>query len=233
MIDPLNVVPIAPIQQRTIGDMATDALRVALLSGRYRPGERLVEKDLAKELNVRRGPVRDALRRLVGEELVTIEAHRGAIVTPLSRERVRNIFEMREVLEGLAARLVAERIHEGDNLAKFNARLRGGGRHSLSRNFERALFDENQRFHQAIIDSCGNEDLISSSVHMQFALCRLRIQGVLSAKLDPVCKAEHAAIVEAIRAGDGAQAEKRMRAHVLGTLKLLQSLPDEQFQIAG
>ncbi len=70
MIDPLNVVPIAPIQQRTIGDMATDALRVALLSGRYRPGERLVEKDLAGVVMIdldrkscpKRPPPRDSKR---------------------------------------------------------------------------------------------------------------------------------------------------------------------------
>ncbi len=232
MIDPLSVVPMLPIHQRTVGDMATDALRHAILSGRYRPGERLIEKDLTKQLNVRRGPVRDALRRLAGEGLVRIEAHRGATVIALSRDRVRNIFEMREVLEGLAARLGAERIREGDNLAKFNARLRDGG-HVLSRTLEPALLDENQRFHQAIIESSGNDDLIASSVHMQFALCRLRIQGAISARIDPVSKAEHAAIVEAIRAGDGAMAEKKMRAHVRRTLKLIQSLPDEQFRIAG
>jgi DNA-binding transcriptional regulator YhcF (GntR family) len=90
-------------------EAVTDALRKAILSKRLKPGERLVEEQLAAELEVSRNPVREALRVLESEGLVEISPRRGASVTQLSEEEARELVEVRAALEGLCARLAARR----------------------------------------------------------------------------------------------------------------------------
>ena len=87
----------------------TDALRKAILGKRLKPGERLVEEQLAVELKVSRNPVREALRVLESEGLVEISPRRGASVTQVSEEEAREMIEVRAALEGLCARLAARR----------------------------------------------------------------------------------------------------------------------------
>lgn len=89
--------------------VVTDALRKAILSKQLRPGERLVEEQLAADLGVSRNPVREALRVLESEGLVEISPRRGASVTSVSEEEAQEIVEVRAALEGLCARLAARR----------------------------------------------------------------------------------------------------------------------------
>jgi len=89
--------------------VVTDALRKAILSKRLKPGERLIEEQLAADLGVSRNPVREALRVLESEGLVEISPRRGASVTSVSEEEAREIVEVRAALEGLCARLAARR----------------------------------------------------------------------------------------------------------------------------
>ena len=94
----------APLRQ-----VVTDTLRGAILANRYRPGERLVEDQLAAELGVSRNPVREALRVLETEGLVEISPRRGATVAQISEVEAREIVELRAALEGLCARLATRR----------------------------------------------------------------------------------------------------------------------------
>jgi DNA-binding GntR family transcriptional regulator len=89
--------------------VVTDALRKAILSKRLKPGERLIEEQVAAELGVSRNPVREALRMLESEGLVEMSPRRGASVTLVSEEEAREIVEVRAALEGLCARLAARR----------------------------------------------------------------------------------------------------------------------------
>ena len=89
--------------------VVTDALRKAILSNRLKPGERLVEEQLAADLGVSRNPVREALRVLESEGLVEISPRRGASVTNVSEEEAQEIVEVRAAMEGLCARLAARR----------------------------------------------------------------------------------------------------------------------------
>src|SRR5262249_18170223 len=97
-----------------------DSVRRVILSGRFKPGERLIEHELATELNVSRAPVRDALRLLAKEGLVTLIPHRGAIVTAISPDIVIDAFSVRAVLEGMAARLAISRLTAAD-VARLDA----------------------------------------------------------------------------------------------------------------
>ena len=84
-----------------------EAITDGVKDGRYAPGQRLVEADLTAELGVSRGPLREALGRLAAEGVLELEPYRGAVVRRLTREDVEDLFSVREVLEGEAARLAA------------------------------------------------------------------------------------------------------------------------------
>jgi DNA-binding GntR family transcriptional regulator len=101
-------------------DFVVDEIREGILSGRYAPGQRLIGRDLTEYVGFSRGPVREALRRLSAEGLIEIVPNRGAVVRHLTRKQVEDLFVVRKNLEGLAARLAAERIHEGKNRALFS-----------------------------------------------------------------------------------------------------------------
>jgi len=88
---------------KTRQELGTDAIRAAILRGRFRPGERLDQTDLAEEFEVSRSPVREALRILTAEELVTHFRHRGTVVTERSADELRELLFMRKLLEGAAA----------------------------------------------------------------------------------------------------------------------------------
>ena len=92
---------------RTPRGELTARLRAAILAGRFRPGDRLVEATLARELGISRIPVREALRVLAGEGLVELRPRRGAVIAPLSHRAACEMIEVRASLEGLNARLAA------------------------------------------------------------------------------------------------------------------------------
>ena len=96
-------------RHQPLREVVTDALRKAILSRQLKPGERLIEEQVAADLGVSRNPVREALRMLEGEGLVEISPRRGASVTQVSEEEAQEIVEVRAALEGLCARLAARR----------------------------------------------------------------------------------------------------------------------------
>jgi DNA-binding GntR family transcriptional regulator len=102
------------LQFRLLWEHVAEAIRTAIATGALAPGARIVEQQVAEELNVSRAPVRDALRALVHDGLVTLTPHRGAVVTPISPELIVDVFDVRAALEGMAARHAAERVSPDD-----------------------------------------------------------------------------------------------------------------------
>ena len=103
---------ISPDGLKTRQELVTDALRQAILNGRFRPGDKLDQTDLANELSVSRSPVREALRTLAAEELVTHYPHRGAVVTERSVDELKELLFIRSILEGAAARRAAPHMED-------------------------------------------------------------------------------------------------------------------------
>ena len=99
----------------TSPDRVVDAITRNLRAGVFVPGQRLIEADLTKELRVSRGPVREALKRLAAEGVLTVTRNRGAYVRALSRVEVRDSLVVLEALVGVMADLAARRISENDN----------------------------------------------------------------------------------------------------------------------
>jgi DNA-binding GntR family transcriptional regulator len=194
----------------TVVEYAINAMREQIRDGRLAQGQRLVVADVTRRLGVSNGPVREAIRRLTGEGLVEITPHRGAAVREFSNRDVREIFEVREALEGLAARLAAERIndHGRDRLARLHeegrATLAAGG----------GYIDHNQSFHEMIYELSGNERVREQARQLTVPIYRLRLHHRMDPGYARTSSAEHALVVEAILSGDGAAAERAMRNHI-------------------
>lgn len=107
------------VEHSTVVDCAIHALREAIRTGKLEPGQRLIVADISRMLNVSGGPVREAIRRLTGEGLVQIVPHRGASVRKVSSSEIKELFELREAVEGLAARLACGYAPHGPSAGKW------------------------------------------------------------------------------------------------------------------
>ncbi|RME62084.1 MAG: GntR family transcriptional regulator [Alphaproteobacteria bacterium] len=194
---------------------AYQAIRDAILSGHFQPGERLTEEELASACGVSRTPVRDALRVLASELYVTSVPNHGTFVTQWSIEDIETIFELRALLEGYGARRAAARIG-APQIAELETQAdiidaalqrRGGP--------DRDLFiDANRRFHDIVMEAARSERLtlmvhrlVQPPVVAQTAT-RYRKEDIARSN------AHHREIIEALRTGDGRWAESVMTAHI-------------------
>jgi len=192
-------------------DRVVTELRQAILSGRLKPGERLIEGHLADELGVSRNPVREAIRALASEGLIEVTARRGAAVATMTEQEARETIEVRALLEGQNARLAARR-QDGQIIKRIEAVLNRGTAAVAAKRFEQ-LFDLNQRFHSELA-AAGQNTVLGD------LLQRLRERtAMLFAPMDPGRQArsweEHAAILRAIIEGDERTAAALAAEHVM------------------
>jgi GntR family transcriptional regulator, vanillate catabolism transcriptional regulator len=199
-------------------------LRQLIIEGRYPPGTRLAEIPVAESLGVSRTPVRLAFRTLAQEGLLETVGKRGLVVRAFTETDVLCAVEVRGVLEGLAARRVAEAGASPALLAELQACLADGeqvlaaGKLS-SRDVDRwsAL---NQRFHSAIVNALGTKviaDAIARNNHLPFAAAdsiaiNRRALGAEYRKLQ-LAQLQHRLVVEALTRGESARADMLMREH--------------------
>lgn len=181
----------------------------AIDSGVYRPGDRLVESELAERFGVSRTPVREALQRLETQSMLTRDG-RSLIVASLDHNELAELYAVRAELEGLAARLAArhateEEIHVLQDMAQEDRALIGD---------PEALSRANRRFHKQIHLASHNRFLVQQLdlVHRSMAL--LATTSFAAVGRDEVALAEHDAIVAAIAARDGDAAYATLKAHI-------------------
>ena len=187
------------------------ALRDAILSGRFKPGERLVEERLAQEWGVSRNPVREAIRVLASEGLIEVAARRGASVVKMSDQEARETIELRALLEGHNARLAARR-QDKETIKRVEKVLNKGTLAVSNGQFDQ-LTDLNQQFHQEL--AAAGQNTVLGEV-----LKKLRERtAMLFSPADPVYQArnwdEHAGILRAIIAGDERGAATLAAEHVM------------------
>jgi DNA-binding GntR family transcriptional regulator len=203
-------------------------IRRGIKEGRFAPGQRLIEADLTRALGVSRGPLREAMARLAGDGLVRIEPNRGVTVRALTREEVRSISAIREVLEGLAARLAAARIDEAGNRVEFR-RVWADMSSARARSNASAYVDANEEFHSTIVRIGGNLPLAELLEQLRTPLYRFQFRSRLTPESLTHGHEEHAEVAEAILGGDPERAERAMRRHLRHSAKLIGSLPDDAF----
>jgi DNA-binding GntR family transcriptional regulator len=188
-----------------------EAVRNRIIDGDWAPGERLMEDQIAADLAVSRNPVREALQALAAEGFVELEPRRGARVAVVSEERTRELFEMREALEGLVARLAAERRTE-PQLRELVA-LVDEGRGAAAEQRHEVLPGLNTRFHHVLGAAAGNS-MLTESVDRLSHLIEWVYRRSIAAR-SAQSWAEHQAIVRAIEVRDADEAERCARRHVL------------------
>jgi DNA-binding GntR family transcriptional regulator len=191
---------------------AYETLREAIVTGRLRPNERLVEADLVASLGVRRTAVRAALARLAHEGLVEHERNRGAKVRLVGEQEAVEILETRAVLEGLIARKAAERATPKDveELRAIVDEMRG----RLEHGDLLGSSEPNIRLHAAIQRISEHSTVARVVATLNSQLVRFQYRTILQPGRPEDSLAEHRAIVDAIAAKDGDAAEAAMRRHL-------------------
>jgi DNA-binding GntR family transcriptional regulator len=192
-------------------DMALELVRQAILDGRYRPGEKLRQLRLAEELGLSPTPVREALRRLQTEGLVTHSPHRGVRVSRVGVPEIAEIYRILEVLEGLVARLVVESSERDATVAKLE-RVQTRVESRLGRGNSRDWVQINNQFEDIMHAACNSPRLQLVLKNLWDSIPRDRIGVVESMAASTT--AEHRAVIDALRAADAQAAEAAMRAHV-------------------
>lgn len=191
---------------------AYNHLESAILTGKLKPGERLVEKSLAERLRMSRTPIREALRRLEERGMVRILPRRGAVVSDISPSDVENIYAVRSHLEVFAARLAAQRIsREGltrvAGMEAAHAKLAGG-------RDVRALMLTNDRFHDAIYAVAENPCLVELIQQLRRQVHVVRFNAWALPDRIAQSLAEHRRMLEALEVRDGDGLAELTRAHI-------------------
>lgn len=219
----------------TVRSMVEQRLREAIMSGAFKPGQRLVERELCEMTGVSRPSIREALRRLEADGLVTIIPHRGPVVSTISVSEARQLYAARAVLEGFAGRECA-RLHNpdvarriGEALARLKAAAAAG---DLA-----GCLEAKTAFYANMIAGCENAfvERMLRPLHDRIAL--LRITSMSQPKRINKSLREVTAIWRAIQSGDAALAEKCCVDHVnaaaVAALRMIEQAAASSSEAAG
>lgn len=193
-------------------DVVFNTLRQGILTGELKPGERLMEIHLAEKLGVSRTPIREAIRMLELEGLVTMIPRKGAEVAKISEDDLKDVLEVRKVLESLATRLACERItDEQKELLKkaaeeFVQSTKSGDATTI------AMADV--KFHDEIINASGNKRLAQMINNLAERIYRYRLEYIKDEKNHSRLIEEHALIMQNVIEGNVSEAVKCAESHI-------------------
>ncbi|MCL7749229.1 GntR family transcriptional regulator [Halalkalibacter alkaliphilus] len=193
-------------------DSVFDHIYKGIKDGLIKSGETLSERGLASELNVSRTPVREALRRLENYGLVEPEPHKGVKVISFSEEKVKQLYQVREVLEGLGAKLLAEKANPKD-IERLEMLLAEAEKAAKNNDID-LLRNINSQFHIEIASSTNNLYLINTMQTLQshISVCMGTSLKVTGRPLENI--EEHHLILDAIKRGEPDFAEAVTKYHV-------------------
>lgn len=208
----------APARARTPSspERVAASITKGILRREYVIGQRLIESDLTRQLDVSRSTVREALKILAANGVVELVPHRGAVIRGLSLADAKSLLSLLEVLTGLAARLAANNIDVGHNRRLFSAAAKPliDDRPPVELDL---ILDERARFYQVMLDVADNDELRRAMPLPRAHLFRAQFYGFLSrADLRAMIK-EYRNIAKAVLAGSGVQAEFYARRHLQKT----------------
>jgi DNA-binding GntR family transcriptional regulator len=208
-----NVVGLGPVDldgSSSLGTSVYNELRQRIVNGQLKSGERLREVELASLLGVSRTPVREAIKRLESEGFASYVSSRGAVVTELTPEQAVELYAMREILEGAAARFAAQHAYPAE-IQMLEYLLEA----------ERQLGEDpeeqanlNRKFHGSIYGMAHNRYLLAVLTKARDYMVLLHKTAYFAPGRAESAYREHVAIVDAIRRGDAQAAEEAARAHI-------------------
>jgi DNA-binding GntR family transcriptional regulator len=200
-----------------------DHVLAGILNGSLTPGQRINEPDVAARLNVSRVPVREALRELESSGVVISRKHSGVFVRQLGRVEVRDLYQLRALLDGFAGRAAAQLLPiERARLIKSLVSATHGMQEALKGADTNRYYSENLNFHWAIVEAAGNGQMaeIYRGIVQKLHISRLKNLSANSGRKASI--AEHQSIVRALREGDFMQTELLMIRHVNDALVRLE-----------
>jgi len=199
-------------EYKPLRDVVFENLRGAIVEGKLKPGQRLMEVQLAEQLGVSRTPVREAIRKLELEGLVVMLPRKGAYVANMSLKDVIDVLEIRASLEGLAASLSAERITDED-INTLETIVEEFENNVDESNVE-ALLKKDVEFHECIFKSTNNEKLHQLINSLWEQVYRFRVTYVSDYDSTVNIVEEHKMILDAIKRGDSEMAKKYAMEHI-------------------
>ena len=201
------------IRNMTQAEYAYEIISKQILEGKIKPGEPLNEIELSKLTNTSRTPVREAIGRLAYEKLVKVIPHRGAFVTKFNLEDIREIYQLREAVEGMAARLACNHI-EIEKLEEIEQKCELLLNTSNIINHNTEHFEINNELHSYILEKSGNTIFPSIVKQFQTVLqMEMEITAKLNSSIAESCD-EHRKIIKALKERDPDTAEQEMRKHI-------------------
>lgn len=179
-------------------DVVFNTLREAILKGELKPGERLMELQLAAKLGVSRTPIREAIRMLEQEGLAVTIPRKGAEVARMTEKDMEDVLEIREALDELAAKIACTRMTE-DQLKQLETIKETFVESTRSHDVKR-IAEADVSFHDVIYEATGNPKLVSMLNNLREQIYRYRVEYLKEEKNYPTLIGEHEAIVEALYA---------------------------------
>lgn len=196
---------------RRIADWIYDSIRQGILAGELPPGHRLRQTDVAQEFDVSHTPVREAIARLASEGLVTLRPHRGAEVNRLDPAEIREIYELRLVLEPYA---LGESIRRGSDADL--QQMVAAAAPPRARASELQQFEHNRDFHHTLYQACGNGRLVQTLDALWDSVTAVRMFETYASTEEEMARSntEHREIAEAAAARDVRRAVRLLKAHL-------------------
>jgi DNA-binding GntR family transcriptional regulator len=216
-----------PRQSATLRLQVEERIRAAIASGMFAPGQRLVERELCEQIGVGRTSVREALRQLEAEGLVTVYPHRGPVVTTLSAADAQQLYSVRGLLEGFAGKLFAQ-LRTPEELDRLNAAYATledavkAGLHDT-----KTLVEIKNLFYGVLLDGSGNPYLKQMLTIIHNRVNLLRATSLAQPGRPEKSLAELRLICEAVRDGDGEAAQRACIAHVEAAARLVGRIFEE------
>lgn len=202
-----------PSARRSYVEVAYGHLRHLILAGELAPGDRVTVQPLTQQLGLSPTPIRAALAALERQGLLVVQEHRGYFVPELSHEDILEIYEIREVIDSVASRRVAQ-LESRETVVAVLEDLLEQQRVAVAAGDIRSYRDLDLSFHEAIWQNSGNHRLLSLAENL---LGQVRIGNNVSSRVPGrvnIALEEHGAIIDALRAGSATAAENATRTHV-------------------
>lgn len=206
---------------RPLREIVYEELKMQILTGEIKPGTRMMEVELAEDLGVSRTPVREAIRKLEKESLVTIEPRKGAYASEISMKDMEDILEVRKTMEGLAAGIAAAKITD-EQKAILKTAMDNFDKAVDENNYDEMISNDTG-FHHIIVEACDNAVLKNMVEQLQELVLRFRYLYFSDFRRAEQMPSEHKEIYDAIDRGDVEGAKEAAAVHIQRLADLVSS----------
>ena len=207
-------------------DVVFNTLRQAILRGELKPGERLMEIQLAEKLGVSRTPIREAIRKLELEGLVLMIPRKGGEVAKISEKSLRDVLEVRRSLEELAIELACQRMTD-EEIEQLGER-QNDFKNAINKGNAMNIAETDEAFHDVIYLGTGNDKLVQILNNLREQMYRYRVEYLKDENNYPTLMKEHKDIVEGLVRKNKTQVTETMHQHVKNQAVAVKAMIQEQ-----